>query len=29
VVGLLPLAASVGTLVCLVRPEVRAWVVRR
>jgi hypothetical protein len=29
VIGLLPLAASVGTIVCLVRPEVRAWVVRR
>jgi MFS family permease len=29
VIGLLPLAASVLTIVCLVRPEVRAWVVRR
>jgi hypothetical protein len=29
VIGLLPLAASVGTIVCLVRPEVRGWVVRR
>jgi hypothetical protein len=28
-IGLLPLAASVGTIVLLVRPEVRAWVVRR
>jgi O-antigen ligase len=28
-IGLLPLAASVGTIICLVRPEVRAWVVRR
>ncbi len=28
-IGLLPLAASVGTIVFLVRPEVRAWVVRR
>jgi hypothetical protein len=28
-VGLLPLAASAVTVFCLVRPEVRAWLVRR
>jgi hypothetical protein len=28
-IGLVPLAASVLTVVCLVRPEVRAWLLRR
>jgi hypothetical protein len=28
-VGLLPVAASVVTIACLVRPEVRAWLLRR
>jgi hypothetical protein len=28
-VGLLPVAASAVTITCLVRPEVRAWLVRR
>ena len=28
-VGLLPAAASIATFVCLLRPEVRAWLVRR
>jgi hypothetical protein len=28
-IGLVPLAASAATFFCLVRPEVRAWVVRR
>jgi hypothetical protein len=28
-IGLVPVAASVATLACLVRPEVRAWLIRR